>query len=200
MDPALDAVMKIEGSTSAEVIEHLFELAQEIRDGCIVEVGSCRGRSTAALARGSQRAHKIPVYAVEPHENFRGIYNGVFGEKDRIAFFENMLKLGVLDVVRLVNLDSRYITRAWPIPVGLLWIDGDHRYQVVRSDVLSWLPHLRPDAKLVFDDANDPRAGPYHVVEELVRSGQWERREEIAETKTLARISNLAITADLYTS
>jgi len=59
---------------------------------------------------------------------------------------------------------------------------------------------LRPDAKLVFDDANDPRAGPYHVVEELVRSGQWERREEIAETKTLARISNLAITTDLYTS
>jgi predicted O-methyltransferase YrrM len=190
MDAALDRVVEIEGSTTAEVIEHLFELAQRVRDGCIVEIGSWRERSTAALALGSQRAYQIPVYAIEPHEQFLGIYRGNFGSDDRVKFFDNMLRLGVLDTVRLVNLCSPYVTHTWPMPVGLLWVDGDHRYQAVKSDILCWLPHLRPDATIVFDDATDSRTGPYHVVEELVRGGRWSRGPEIGNAKTLVRMSD----------
>lgn len=195
MDPILTAVLEIEGGTSAEEIEHLFALAQCVRDGCIVEIGSWRGRSTAALALGSQKAYKIPIYAIEPHEEFLGVYGGRFGSADRVKFFENMLQIGALDVVRLVNLSSSYVTRSWPMPVGLLWIDGDHRYQAVRNDVLCWLPHLRPDATIVFDDAVDPRIGPYHVVEELVRGGRWSRGPEIGKTKTLVRASDETLDA-----
>jgi predicted O-methyltransferase YrrM len=196
IDPVLTPILDIEGGTSPEEISHLFELAQRVRDGCIVEVGSWRGRSTAALALGSQRGFKVPVYAIEPHENFRGIYGGNFGSTDRIVFFQNMLRAGTLDTVRLVNLSSEYVTRGWPQPVGLLWVDGDHRYRSVRNDVLCWLPHLRPDATLVLDDATDSRIGPYHVVEELVRGGRWTRGLEIGKTKTLERVSDVTLDAD----
>lgn len=195
MDPILIPVMEIEGATSEEEIAYLFELAQCVRDGCIIEVGSWRGRSTAALALGSQRGYKIPVYAIEPHEDSLGRYGGHFGSADRVKFFENMLKIGALDVVRLINLSSSYVTREWPMPVGLLWIDGDHRYQSVRADVSFWLPHLRPDATIVFDDATDSRIGPYHVVEELIRGGRWGRGPEIGKTKTLVRISDKSLDA-----
>jgi predicted O-methyltransferase YrrM len=189
-DPILASVLEIEGANPPEVISYLFELAQGVRDGCIVEIGSWRGRSTAALGLGSQKAHKVPVYAIEPHEKFEGIGGGKFGSADRVKFFENMLRIGVLDVVRLVNLSSEYVTHTWPSPVGLLWIDGDHRYRSVRADVLSWLPHLRPDATVVFDDATNSRIGPFHVVEELVRGGNWSRGPEVGKTKTLIRISS----------
>jgi hypothetical protein len=187
-DAVLATLLEIDGGTSAEELSHLFELAQCVRDGCIVEVGSWRGRSTAALALGSQRAYRVPVYAIEPHEEFRGIYGGQFGSDDRVKFFDNMLRVGILDVVRLVNLSSEHVTHAWPTPVGLLWIDGDHRYRGVRNDIIHWLPLLRPDATVVFDDAVDARIGPYHVVEELVRGGRWQRGPEIGKTKTLIRI------------
>jgi len=188
IDPTLAPVLDIEGRTSTEEIQHLFNLAQCVQDGCIVEIGSWRGRSTAALALGSKKAYQAPVYAIEPHEEFRGIKGGQFGAADRVKFFENMLRVGVLDMVRLVNLSSRYVSHSWPMPVGLLWIDGDHRYQAVRSDVLCWLPHLRPDATIVFHDATEPRIGPYHVVEELVRGGRWSRGPEIGQAKTLTRL------------
>jgi predicted O-methyltransferase YrrM len=188
MDPVLAPLLELDGATSPEVLRHLFELAQCVRDGCIVEVGSWRGRSTAALALGSQRAYRVPVYAIEPHEEFRGIGGAEFGSADRVVFFQNMLRVGTLDVVRLVNLSSEYVTRSWPMPVGLLWIDGDHRYRGVRNDILCWLPHLRPDATVFFDDATNPLTGPYHVVEEMVRGGRWVRGPEIGKTKTLVRV------------
>ena len=186
-DPNLTPAFGLDGATSEEELFHLFALAQCVRDGCIVEVGSWHGRSTAALAIGSKIAYKVPVYAIEPHEEFRGIYGGQFGGADRAKFAKNMLDLDLLDIVRLVNLPSVYVTHAWPSPIGLLWIDGDHRYQAVRGDLLCWLPHLRPDATIVFDDAIDSRTGPYHVVEELFRGGGWKRGAEIGKTKTLVR-------------
>ena len=186
----LERALEIEGATSLEELSHLYELAQCVRDGCIVEVGSWRGRSTAALALGSRKGYGVPVYAIEPHEDFKGIYGGHFGSADRIKFVENLLKAEVMDIVRLVNLSSEIVAAKWPAPVGLLWIDGDHRYEAVRRDVLCWLPHLRPDATIALHDATDSRIGPYHVVEELVRGGQWTKVADIGKIKTLTAISS----------
>jgi MMP 1-O-methyltransferase len=188
-DHPIFPVLDIEGSTSEAELLTLFELAQEVRDGCIVEVGSWRGRSTGALAIGSRCYKRAPVYAIEPHEEFDDEAGGHFGCTDRVAFFQNMLRLEVLDIVRLVNLSSEIVAPAWPKSVGLLWIDGNHTYDAVRRDVLSWLPRLRPDAIVAFHDANEAknRLGPYHVVEELMASGDWKRGREIDRMKVLHR-------------
>jgi len=50
----VDKILWIEGATSREEVVHLHNFASRIADGCIVEIGSFRGRSTAALAIGSQ--------------------------------------------------------------------------------------------------------------------------------------------------
>ena len=55
-------------------------------EGCIVEVGSFRGRSTAALCFGVKDGHDAPIYAVEPHADYTGFYGGKFGGEDRAAF------------------------------------------------------------------------------------------------------------------
>src|SRR5215469_11502211 len=102
----LGRIMSIEGALTEQEVALLYCAAQRVRDGCIVEIGSHRGRSTAALAFGTRSAFNVPVYAIEPHETFRGIYGGDFGPHDRTCFMQNMLTLGIAETVRLVGLSS----------------------------------------------------------------------------------------------
>jgi hypothetical protein len=161
----------------------LTRLAGEVGEGCIVEIGSWRGMSTIALAKG---AH-VPVYAIEPHEQFVGVLGGVFGPDDRRAFFENLLAAGVVEHVRLVNLSSEVVTPGWQLPVGLLWVDGDHRYEAVKRDFACWEPHVR--GKIAFHDAIQETLGPFKLIEELLADG-YELVEHVQGTKVLRRASH----------
>jgi len=142
----------------------LFHLAARVDSGCIVEVGSYRGRSTVALAQG---AGARPVFAIDPHEPFTGALGGTFGPEDRAAFFRAMLRSKSYERVRLVNLSSEIIGPGWREPIGLLWIDGDHSYEGVRRDWEVWSPHLAPRAVVAFDDSTDETIGPYRLISEL---------------------------------
>jgi hypothetical protein len=182
-------VMSIEGALTAAEARLLYNAAECIRDGCIVEIGSWRGRSTAALAYGARAGYGVPVYAVDPHERFHDVLGGeYFGSDDRAAFMQNILRFGLSDIVRLVNLSSECIA-SWPDVVGLLWVDGDHRYIGVKRDLNIWLPYLRPDATIVFHDSTNPRIGPFHAIAELIASGQWERHEAVDKAVMLRRKS-----------
>jgi len=160
--------------------ELLTRLASEVDDGCIVEVGSWRGMSTIALAKGA----RVPVYAIEPHEEFTGVLGGQFGPQDRRAFFENLLRAEAVEQVRLVNLSSEVVAPGWELPVGLLWIDGDHRYEGVKRDFTCWEPHLR--GKVAFHDAIQEKLGPFRLIEELLADG-YELVEHVQGTKVLQR-------------
>ncbi len=170
----LGAMRGVEGWLAKEEAELLFALASGVETGCIVEVGSYRGRSTIALALGSRSGHGAPVFALDPHEPFTGALGGDFGPEDRAAFYRNMLRSGCYLDVRLINLDSETVTRGWSKPVSLLWIDGDHSYQGVSRDFNCWQTHLAPDAQVVFDDSLDPRIGPARLIKELLESDAFE--------------------------
>ena len=154
-------------------LKRLYELARGVEEGCIVEVGSYRGRSTVALAFGSQDGHQCPIFAIEPHERFTGVYGGRFGPRDRAAFFEAMLATGAWEIVRLVNVSSEVVTPGWTLPVGLLWLDGDHSYEGVSRDYRCWERHLLPGTVLALDDTRSPDLGPARLVAELVDGGRW---------------------------
>jgi predicted O-methyltransferase YrrM len=89
----LDKIMSVEGDITAQEAQLLYTAAQTVKDGCIVEVGSYLGRSTAALALGTRAGFYVPVYAVDPRESFRGILGGNFGPADHTIFMQNMLRL-----------------------------------------------------------------------------------------------------------
>jgi len=97
-------------------------------------VESYQGRSTVFLARGSLDGSNIPVYAIDPHQDFVGVLGGVFGPKDRGIFFGAMLDNGCAEIIRLINLSSEMILNDAIEKISLLWIDGDHRYSGVKRD------------------------------------------------------------------
>jgi len=162
-----------EGMTSLEDATVLYELAKSVPDGCIVEVGAYRGQSTVALGRGSIDGQQVPVFTIEPHEIFTGIYGGEFGPSDRGAFYKAMLDSGCYHVVRLLNTSSELIANNWNKEISLLWIDGDHSHEGVNRDYECWQPFLKQNAIVAFDDSTDPGIGPYHLVQRLVSSGEY---------------------------
>ncbi|HKV42782.1 MAG TPA: class I SAM-dependent methyltransferase [Blastocatellia bacterium] len=185
--PIEDFLCRTEGMTSLEEAKVLYDLAREVRSGCIVEVGAYRGRSTVALGRGSLDGHRVPVFTIEPHQIFSGVLGGSFGPADAGAFYRAILDTGCYHVVRLVSLSSEQIVQCWRLPVELLWIDGDHRYEGVRRDFESWLPHLNPGATVVFDDAADPSIGPHRLIGEIIGTGEYEKVSEFGKMTVLRR-------------
>jgi hypothetical protein len=179
---------RTQGMTSFKEVSLLYELAREAKDGCIVEVGSYRGRSTVALGLGSMDGNRVPVFAIDPHEEFRGVLGGQFGPEDRGAFFRAMLDTACYQVVRLVNLSSEAVAARWTKPVDLLWIDGDHSYEGVKRDFSCWSPHLTDDAMVAFDDATDPTIGPHKMIAELLESGLFQKTETVNKITVLKKM------------
>jgi predicted O-methyltransferase YrrM len=179
--------LSVEGMVSDAEATKLMDLASAVPDGaCIVEVGSYRGRSTCALAVGANGAR---VYAIEPHESFEGVLGGSFGPPDRRAFFENLLRVGVVEKVRLVNLSAEIVCKGWTLPIGLLWIDGDHTEEGVRRDFEAFESFLQPGGVVAFHDARDPEGGPAKLVGELRASGAYETADATGELVALRRLA-----------
>tara|TARA_R110002072_G_scaffold11431_3_gene51644 strand:+ start:45 stop:623 length:579 start_codon:yes stop_codon:yes gene_type:complete len=181
-------ILSVRGSMHPTEVELLYSLASQVTEGCILEVGSWRGRSSTAMGLAVLDAgFDIKVYAVDPHEPFTGIYGGEFGANDRGHFYKNMLRTGCFKAVRLVNLSSEIIAPGWKDPISLLFIDGDHSYEGVKRDADCWLPHLTKGGIAVFDDATDPEVGPYQLMQELQRSGDYEHQETVGKVVVLKK-------------
>jgi hypothetical protein len=187
----LRKMLSVEGHITSSECLLLFNLASQVSSKCIVEIGSYRGRSTVCLALGSQMNNRPPVYAIEPHEQFTGPLGGEFGPRDRCAFFTNMTRKGVCEIVRLVNLSSDAVVKGWTREVALLWIDGDHRYDFVRRDFDCWEPFVIEEGVIALHDSIDPCLGPRRVVDEVLASGKFTLIQQADSTTVLRKQTKL---------
>ncbi|MEM9064129.1 MAG: class I SAM-dependent methyltransferase [Planctomycetota bacterium] len=173
------------GWLSTDEAEVLQGLATKVTQGCIVEVGSYRGRSAIALAAGAR--DDVPVFAIDPHELVVESDALTYGPEDRAAFFEAMIRSGGYERVRLVNLSSEVVTPGWDRPVGMLWIDGDHTLEGVTRDWECWKGHLLPGAIVAFDDAHDPAVGPYHLIDGLLETAELVHVQNVGKVRITRR-------------
>jgi hypothetical protein len=185
----LGTILSVPGPLHPAECSLLYDLSSHTQTGCIVEIGSYRGKSTVALALGSKDHHSLPVYAIDPHEFFVGYFGGKFGPQDRVVFFETMLRCNTAETVRLINLPSQEVVKGWRKPIGLLWIDGDHRYEAVKEDFERWEPFLVNGGKIAFHDSTKPDAGPTYVVAEAVATGRFELVTQVDLTTVLEKRS-----------
>jgi predicted O-methyltransferase YrrM len=179
------------GGVSIEEGLALSQYAEQCLNNVIVEIGSFKGKSAVALASGQALgcfAETGLVYCVEPHLPFTGLYGGVFGAQDRRDFYAIMLETGFVERVCLINLRSDVAAKGWKQPIGLLFIDGDHTLEGVRSDISAWEGHLTTGGIIIFDDAADPAAGAYHVIKDLMKCGRFEWRDSVGKLVALRKI------------
>jgi predicted O-methyltransferase YrrM len=154
--PDLD---RLEGYLWRREGARLAYLAGRVTEGVIVEIGSNRGKSSCYLARGSKAGSKAKVYCVDLWDM------GGQGEYQHLGFDlpatlqkfrEQITESKVKSMIVEVKGDSVQIGKEWDKPVGLLFIDGDHRYEAVKADLEAWLPHVVPGGTIAFHDYTKP--------------------------------------------
>jgi hypothetical protein len=172
--PAVQArILAVDGLMSTPEVLLLYQQAREARGGAIVEIGSFHGRSTSALALGSQDGNGAPVYAIDPYVTFTGPLGGKFGPRDKIGFFQNLLFTAAVPQVWVIHLPSVQAAKGWQEPIALLWIDGDHTYEGVKADFDSWSPFVIPGGLVAFHDSLDPRLGVHRLIGEILETSGY---------------------------
>lgn len=162
---ALREVLKIDGWLSDKEAEALYDYAQQA-SGPIVEIGSCYGRSTAALALGSMAGTHQPVYAVD---SFVGVHPGDrptnlgispgWGASSPELLRANLDAAGVNGLVTIVNKPSYEAADDVPGEIDVLFIDGAHDFESVMRDINLYVPKVRIGGKVVMHDATTADQG-----------------------------------------
>ncbi|GAA0910912.1 class I SAM-dependent methyltransferase [Virgisporangium aurantiacum] len=156
----------------------LYALAKNLPGtGCVVEIGSFLGRSTAVLAQAVRGRGQGRVVAIDPHRGGSGDVDSQdpTGAASTLPLMRhNLHRLGLLDLVDIECATATDAAGTWSHgPVRLLFIDGLHTYDAVQADFAAVEPHLDAGAVVVFDDYR-PRQYPglVRAVDELVLAGR----------------------------
>ena len=132
----------------------LWDRARALGAGStIVEVGSHYGKSTILLSHAA--GDGVNVVAIDPHMS--GPYASATdeeGERVHAAFHANLERTGADGAVRHVRQPSQSAEALASVDgaVDLLYVDGDHRYDRARDDLLLWGPRVRAGGSIFVHD------------------------------------------------
>jgi predicted O-methyltransferase YrrM len=176
-DQALKAVRGVDGWMTDAQARVLFERARSLSAPArIVEIGSYRGRSAIVLALGAHDG--VEVVAIDPHAgNDRGPQqisgSSDEGQADHEAFMANLERAGVTGRVRHIRLPSGDALGSLPGEVGLLYVDGAHRYAPARDDIARWGARVAPGGTLLIHDSFSSVGVTLAILRLLAVSGEW---------------------------
>jgi MMP 1-O-methyltransferase len=170
-------IADIPGWLTDEEGEALYELARACRgEGVIVEIGSWKGKSTVCLGLGSQAGNSVPLYAIDPHADYR------FGD-----FKDNVERAGIAELVRPIASLSQPAADDFDEPIELLFVDGSHEYDLVLEDFEKWVPKVVDGGWIAFHDTTWTK-GPRKVVGQGVyRSRRFKDARFVVGSTTVAR-------------
>jgi predicted O-methyltransferase YrrM len=170
-------IADIPGWLTDEEGEALYELARGCRGaGVIVEIGSWKGKSTVCLGLGSQAGNSVPVYAIDPHADYR------FGD-----FKTNVERAGIAELVHPIPSLSQAAADGFDQPIELLFVDGSHEYDLVLEDFEKWVPKVVDGGWVAFHDTTWTK-GPRKVVGAAVyRSRRFKDARFVVGSTTVAR-------------
>jgi predicted O-methyltransferase YrrM len=120
--------------------EYLFCLSYSLSNrGEIVEIGTCAGTSLIVLSLAQklkQEGRIVHTVDLSKHESLES----------------NLDRANVKDWVNIIIGNSADIAKSWHKPLELLWIDGDHSYEGVLSDINNWEKFVLKGGMIAFHD------------------------------------------------
>lgn len=103
--------------------------------GSVVEIGSWKGRSTHALLTGCPGT----VWAVDTWSGSPGEDNMLHEAASKDVYKEFMENVGSRPNLKVIRDESVHAAKSFADgSVGMVFIDGDHRYEAVLADIDAW--------------------------------------------------------------
>jgi MMP 1-O-methyltransferase len=171
-------VRSVQGWLMPSEARLLYRLARNCAgSGAIVEIGSWKGKSTIWLGHGSLAGKRAKVHAVDPHTGSPEHHAGGRQVSTYDEFARNIHNAGLGDLVEPHVDFSESVARRFNDPVELVFIDGLHEYEGVKTDFEAWFPKLVEGGIMAFHDtAVWPWPGPRKlVIEEVFKSRCFKR-------------------------
>ena len=114
------------------------------------------------------------------------------GRMDTLPLFRRTIEdAGLEDVVVAVIGSSPTVAAHWATPLGLVFIDGGHAFDVALADYEGWARFVVPGGLLVFHDVfEDPAEGgqaPFEVWKRAVASGGFDPESTTGSLRVLQR-------------
>ncbi len=123
----------------------LYRHVRDEQPRTVVEIGRFRGGSTFLIASALRTGGVVHSYDLETRQ-------GHDGQELDAQLTAALARYGLAERVRLHLADSRSAEPPAE-PIDLLFVDGDHREEGVRTDFERWAPLLAPGGHLLFHDA-----------------------------------------------
>jgi predicted O-methyltransferase YrrM len=122
----------------------------------VVEIGSYLGRSTVFLGHTVTRfgPSDARVVSIDPHTGDRQQLEGLgFARTSTLDLFRFIVSAaGLQDRIDIRVATSDEAALDWTDEIDLLFVDGWHSYDAVRSDIAHWTPFLTRQGLVCFDD------------------------------------------------
>ncbi len=195
-DDVLDRVERIDGWLTRAEARVLYWLARNAA-GPIVEIGSYRGRSTAALALGSKAGGERDVYAVDPfigpQSGTRPTHSGKLSGECSCSpelLRANLDLAGVNGLVRIVPRKSENALADVPASIDLLFVDGAHDYESVCRDLDNYLPRVERGGFVVLHDVAETDMGVVRAARSRLLShpNEWRVIDRVGSALVLRRV------------
>ena len=185
----LSAFEQIRGFMHEDEALRLYELSLKASEnGPVLELGSYCGKSAFVIGSACRRKQSI-LFSVDHHrgseeqqpgeEYFESdLLDPVTGSINTFPFFRSMIDdNGLGDTVIPIVGSSLNVGRMWATPLSMVFIDGGHAEETVRTDFETWEKHIIPGGFLLFHDIYmSPEEGgqaPRTVYEQAAASGRF---------------------------
>jgi predicted O-methyltransferase YrrM len=176
-DPIIDETLKedlkiIEGwfdFCEANLLYQLIAQVPKNQDNLIkvVEIGAFLGKSTIAIAKAIKENGGGFVHSIDPHEGIPYTHP----QPTLPDFIENINRANINNIVNIcLGMSSEWSDK---ISTGLsmIFIDGEHTYEMVKNDYLQWEKKIMINGLIAFHDAI--QAGPFKLISELLNSQNY---------------------------
>lgn len=183
-------ISNIKGFLDELEADYLYRLVLSVaKIGPCLEIGSYCGKSAVYLGTACRETGSI-LFSIDHHcgseEQQPGeeyfdpeLLDRETGKIDTLRFFRKAIAdFDLEDTVATLIGRSEIVGKYWQTPLSLVFIDGSHAYESVRTDYEIWSKHVLPEGYLVFHDIfPDPSDGgqaPYQVYQIAAASGLYE--------------------------
>lgn len=144
----------------------LYRLGKKQAKGAVlVEIGSYLGASSCFLAAAAHERDGI-LHCVDTWNN-EGMTEG---QRDTWEeFCQNTLPFS--DKIISHRGKSTEIAKMFKSKIDLMFVDGDHNYEMCKADIGAWLPHMKKGGILIMHDYGWAE-GVKKVVDEIIKRRQ----------------------------